>query len=224
MKIITTSDLHGRLPEIPECDLLLIAGDLCPDYFHDRPNRLMNKGEQRQRHWLDTEFRKWLDDIPAKQVVGIAGNHDYVFEHQFLIPEGLRWTYLCDELAITHGLRIWGTPYVPHLPRWAFHLDDRGLEARAQGIPEGIDILLSHGPPYEYLDCVDERYGGPKPVGDIWLAMELYRIQPKVFVCGHIHEQGGKEVIHPDTGTVIRNASLVNIDYEPVNLPKLLHI
>ena len=30
MKFIATSDIHGDLPKIPECDAVLICGDISP--------------------------------------------------------------------------------------------------------------------------------------------------------------------------------------------------
>jgi Icc-related predicted phosphoesterase len=188
MIVYATSDLHGHLPEIPECDLLLIAGDICPDFFQgSRRFGMIDKGEQRQRHWLDTDFREWLDKIPAKDVVAIAGNHDFIMEHKFLIPKGLRWHYLEDSEVTIGGLRIWGTPWVPNLSSWAFYQSDRGLAMRAELIPTGLDILIAHGPPYGVADTVHGMH-----VGETAMSRELIRIKPGVLVCGHIHEGFGE--------------------------------
>jgi hypothetical protein len=73
MRIICTADLHGQLPDIPECDLLLIAGDVCPVEDHDPTY---------QRKW-STKFRLWLADeqrVQAERIVWIAGNHDFSLE------------------------------------------------------------------------------------------------------------------------------------------------
>lgn len=147
--IYAVSDLHGNLPEAPECDLLILAGDICPDY---RPygNRagMVDKGGTQQSRWLDTEFREWLLGVRKSrtEVVAIWGNHDFVGEQSFLVPD-LPWTLLRDSEARAAGLRVWGTPWVPGLPYWAFYGREAQLQARADAIPDGIDILVTHGPP-----------------------------------------------------------------------------
>ena len=64
------SDLRGYLPDPSEfegCDLVAIAGDVCPDA---RPVET--------HAWLRDVFAPWLDALPAP-AVGIAGNHDFIF-------------------------------------------------------------------------------------------------------------------------------------------------
>lgn len=132
--VAAISDLHGRLPRdsggyvrVPPCDVLVIAGDICPD-FHGagsaRPTRpgsktfqhVYDKGEAAQTNWLNDEFREWLEDARAfaGEVVAIAGNHDFVFERK-LEPHNLPWTYLWDSEATVEGLRFYGVPLVPKI-------------------------------------------------------------------------------------------------------------
>src|SRR3990167_5496213 len=108
MNIIAISDFHGQLPEIKDCDLLLIAGDICP-LEHDRDLNWCLK-------WLDKEYREWLKALSARgiDVVGIAGNHDFVFESRAedIAALDLPWIYLENSSCEVNGVEIYGTPNI----------------------------------------------------------------------------------------------------------------
>jgi Icc-related predicted phosphoesterase len=220
--IYAASDLHGNLPDVPEdCELLLLGGDICPDFLptHMRSNRAPDKGEVRQAAWLNTTFRGWLYSLVDRgvEVVSTWGNHDFVGEKRFLVPD-LPWTLLVDSEASVKGLSIYGTPWVPGLPYWAFYGRPEALQARAEAIPAGVDILITHGPPYRVGDFIPtsekqrNKYGnhGGMHVGDPTLCEAISRAQPEAVVCGHIHEARGTYYLN---GSTIYNASAVDEVY-----------
>ena len=101
MRVVAAADLHGDLPHVPPCDLFLLGGDLCPFGSHRAGT---------QAEWLDTTFRRWLAALPAREVVGVAGNHDFLFEREpARVPRDLPWTYLQDSGCEFEGWRIWGS-------------------------------------------------------------------------------------------------------------------
>lgn len=219
MLVYASSDFHGNLPKVPDCDLLLIAGDICPDFAGHGHFGLDETGTG-QADWLDTVFRDWLNRLIIRgiAVVAIWGNHDFVGEHPSLIPE-LPWTLLQDSETNVNGLRIWGTPWCPNLPKWAFYASDSSLAMRAQLIPENTDILMSHTPPYGAGDMVGERFG-PGRVGDLRLTHVLPSINPKLLICGHIHEDHGHHWARFAPNVDIRNVSYVDEYYVPTNPPE----
>lgn len=205
MSVYAIADLHGQLPQWPEdCDLLLLAGDICPDFRPMNHYDWVDKKGHQQALWLDTVFRGWLDDRPADcEIVAIWGNHDWVGQHAALIPE-LPWRLLQDSETSVNSIRIFGTPWVPGLPSWAFYANDIALEARSELIPEGLDILMSHGPPMGCLDFIPggtekqaSKYGNINGmhVGDVALKDAIRTKRPLQVICGHIHESRGAEIL-----------------------------
>lgn len=221
MRVVATSDLHGQLPDIPDCDLLLLGGDICPDHPIGKSARygLPDNGASFQAEWLGTEFRGWLEALVSRhiKVVAIWGNHDFIGEHPRLVPK-LPWSLIQDEAFEFDGLTVWGTPWVPGLPRWAFYASSEALRVRAEAIPTGIDILMTHGPPYGAADFVAPQFGSCH-VGDEALRRELKRIAPKALVCGHIHERAG--TCSAD-GVPVHNVAYVNEHYVPATPPQVL--
>jgi Icc-related predicted phosphoesterase len=203
VRIVAVADQHGQLPPIPPCDLLLIAGDVCPLGDHSRREQL---------EFLEGPFAEWLVMSEADEVVGVAGNHDLLAEDDPAFVAGLPWTYLCDSEATVCGLRIWGTPRTPTFGDWAFMEPDAQLGRYFDAIPDGLDVLLSHGPPFGVLDLASRG----ELTGSETLRRALLRAHPQVCVFGHIHEGHGEGVV---AGVRCINAAIVDRDYLPAHRP-----
>jgi Icc-related predicted phosphoesterase len=84
-------------------------------------------------------------------------------------------------------------------------------------IPEGIDILLLHGPPHGYGDFSPYDHvhtGSPS------LLTRIEQIRPKLVVAGHIHN--GRGVYHIPDRTVFVNVAYVDEQYRPTGLPPII--
>ncbi len=207
MKIICISDTHGlhRQLKLPPGDILIHSGDL---------------SHQGRKHEI-RDFLSWLADQPYRHKVFIGGNHDFYLEQSSLtfhkmIPEGC--TYLENSEAVIEGIRFWGSPVTPYYYNWAFNRH-RGKEIGHywDKIPDGIDILITHGPPAMTLDrTFDNRYAGCEVLRE-----RILELRPAFHLFGHIHEGYGKKMLGY---TQCVNASVLNIFHKPVNIPQELSI
>lgn len=195
-RVVAIADLHGNLPEdLPDGDVLVIAGDVCP---------LADHAPAFQARWLARELYPWMDRLPHREVAWIAGNHDFVCEPAGWEPGG-RGHYLRDSGVELAGLSFYGTPWVPHLPRWAFHASDEELASRSAAIPK-VDVLISHGPPFGTGD----RLARGGHAGSTALRGRLDQVSPQLCAFGHIHEDHG---CWRRGMTTLANVAHVDADY-----------
>jgi Icc-related predicted phosphoesterase len=94
--------------------------------------------------------------------------------------------------------------------------------ARLRGDPRGIDVLVSHQPPYGYGDStfnLDSRR--VKHVGSRELLVAIERVRPRVVICGHVHGGFGR---YEHQGIPIYNVSVVDESYRLVNAPTVIDL
>ena len=194
MRIAAVSDLHGNLPEIPPCDLLVIAGDV---YAHGR------RELERQRPWADGVLRPWLESVPAREIVAIAGNRDFLAERDPAFVRALPWTYLEHEPVELAGLSIFGSPWIPQHGNGVFMDDPETHAARFGDVSGSFDVIVAHTPP---LGSCDHTLAGIDAGSDS-LAELVDRVRPRLCVVGHIHEAHGTA---PRGPTLCANVAIVD--------------
>lgn len=238
------SDIHNNqaVLSLPSADLLIVAGDL-----------------------TDTGSYKELEDFSSflsaqkpkfERIIVVAGNHELTFDEQFYLKHGERYyhkpaldprkakdillsnadiTYLEDSGCEFRGVKIWGTPWIPPIGRWAFSLPSPAFaEQTFAKIPPDTDILVSHAPPFGVLDEVtyygyecDQQTGERVQVKEVEssgsreLARRVFDVKPRLHIFGHVHEGSGARLAGE---TLFVNAAIMNKEHKPGNKPKLIEV
>jgi Icc-related predicted phosphoesterase len=224
MRIILISDTHGLHSsiQIPPGDILIHAGDI------SSTGKIHEVAAAAQ----------WLKSLPHRRKIVVAGNHDWLFEKNPKAAAGLMHDagliYLQDSSASIDGLTIYGSPWQPEFNQWAFNVPRGKLSRYWDNIPRGLDILVTHGPPYGILDqsipgglpkyavaSGQQHFEGSEHIGCPELLAAVERVRPRVHVFGHIHGSYGTRRIKD---TVFYNASICNENYEPRNRPWVIDL
>ena len=137
--------------------------------------------------------------------------------------------FIVDRVVEVKGLRIAGSPLIPPISgRWAFEThDEADLASHFAWIPEGVDILITHTPPFVEDWDVDVSLQTQSPhFGSRALAATIARVKPKLAFCGHIHTGDHRvhDMVH-ENGliTKIYNVSRLNEDYAVAYEPQIEH-
>lgn len=207
MRLVIVSDTHCAEIDLPDGDVLIHCGD------HTYLGKTL-ESEQALR-WLANKGK-------FKHRLCIAGNHELAWQvptfREFLFKGFPELTYLHDEGVTIDGIKFWGSPVQPEFHGWAFQLA-RGepLKKHWSKVPEGIDVLITHGPPKDIMDMneYDTRFG------DEDLLNRVLEVKPQIHCFGHAHHGHG-EVWKDDIRFI--NAAIMTEEYKPLNKPIVVDI
>lgn len=201
-KVTAASDIHGQWYEMrppPPADILVFAGDVTSGGRLQEAMAFLNWAKQFSADFAD--------------IIMIPGNHDRAFEVSLtLLVEEARnkdIEVLIDRPFDAHGVKVFGSPWSKQYGSWAFMARDQDLERKYIGVPEDTELLISHGPPYDILDLTQE---GDKAGSKSLLALLERLTNLKAFICGHIHEAHGSQLLK--TGGVAYNVASMTRKYQ----------
>ena len=219
MKILALSDVHCdwdkfNVRDMPEADCAVVAGDLTDWGLRHEQGHVVKS-------------QKFMDDLAGKygHVFWIPGNHeldikpDY-YDASYDEEEG-EWpwqiTGIYHRKAYIYGVfpdGIYKRSFqgvscspcydMPQLAEmWDYMTADPAKEKAVYTSLEPCDVLVSHCPPYGYLDNAGYIIGrGGAHIGSKELLDYIEREQPMLVICGHVHGDGGKECMIGKTRVV----------------------
>lgn len=176
MRIYAVADIHGRPGRIERIraniaadkpDVLVIAGDI--GSFR-QPARVLSQ----------------LNAMPVP-VLAIRGNTDLKrVEKLFDVYDNIQSLHLKRvRMAGVDFVGISGTIPVPFRSRLGFR--EKQVVKQARDLLDTAAVLVVHPPPFGVLDQVMGRYSA----GSRAVSALIARKQPRLVLCGHIHEAFG---------------------------------
>lgn len=176
--ISDTHSLHNQLTVPEGIDIVVHSGDAT-----NWRDPIYNEHELRS-------FIDWFATLPIRMKVFVPGNHDTSLEKGLIKRELIENSgihLLINEERTIEGLRFWGSPFTPRYGDWAY-MKDRGTINRIwDNIPEGLDVLITHGPPYGILDATYDHRNKVELVGCSALRKRVTKVQPRFMLFGHVH-------------------------------------
>ncbi len=210
IKIITISDTHNRHYELSKDLASLITDYENTIVLHAGDITMQGKTKE------IVSFLTWFGNLKCRYKCFIAGNHDWAFEDNHEIApmfQDMGIVYLMDKMVELNGIKIYGSPWQPRFNDWAFNVDRGAAIAKKwETIPQGMDIVMTHGPLYGILD---NTYAGLR-VGCEELYKKIVEVKPRYHVCGHVHHSYGTKIMD---GTTFVNASSLGESYRYRNKP-----
>lgn len=179
----------------------------------------VHKEEKFQTHWIEREVelggyrRLFPEESRNAHVICVRGNHDFVplaplfggNVHELGEPP-------CDFVLTLFGIRwgsIRGINYIEG--EWSDELEEPEWDARVRGLPNDIDVLLSHAPPQGILDGAWGRRFGSRALRSYLTVRDLTVDRPlRAHLFGHIHEDNGK-MIAPNGTMFVNSATTFNL-------------
>lgn len=180
MKLLAVADIHGKLSKLAiieeniekwHPDVLIIAGDM-------------------SRYGRSAYLPGWLKarNLP---IITVRGNTDPKrLDKDISASSNIFPLHL--EKAVLKGIPfvgISGAIPIPFRTRVQFRQKETFRVLKT--LLEKETILIAHPPPLGFLDSVMNRFhAGCRPLRDV-----IQECQPRLVICGHIHESPGKTTI-----------------------------
>ena len=209
VRLVLVSDTHTKheMLDLPKGDVLIHAGDCT------------NNGTRKEI----AEFDAWLATLDFKHKILVPGNHDTALDPKAsersnrledkkdAETQVINATILRAEMVEVMGMKIFGLPHTIdpfNKVWWAYRADnEEEMKEMASKIPSGLDILVSHSPPWQVGDTSRRgKHCGSKGLAEVVLETKVE--PPKLWVFGHVHECGGHAYRgHGITTTMVNAAS-----------------
>lgn len=193
MKFSVIGDIHSNLKYLQlavdeikkhEVDVVFLTGDLSNVYIRNVYNfELYAKYE--------VSINKVFNLLDSQKInyYFVPGNHDSV---DILKSHSRN----IDKLLLNiNNLSIFGIGGAPIGFGWPYEWAEQDIERLSKNIPDKLDIVLSHCPPYGIGDFTPRV----KNLGS--KALKSICEKTRYFLCGHIHEADG--IYHKEKFTVI---------------------
>lgn len=159
--------------------------------------------------------------LPHKHKIFVPGNHDRYFELypgpciQEMKKRGIEALTPTRPRTEIEGVTFGGLPFVKDLENWAYNSTEENIAAYLEHLTR-VDVLISHSPPAGVMDGDGRGHYGLKA-----LRRYVAGYQPKILICGHVHEGYGTKVVHR---THCYNAAMCNANYDQVNAPHVIEV